>query len=154
MPESAGDRVTLVTGAERGLGRAIAEHFLAEGGRVAAHVRTRERAEALARELGPAALPVFGDLADPDAVPTIVHACIDGLGRLDTLVNNAAAPFTTRFEQIPEDEWREAVEVNLTAPYLLIRAALPQMKAQGFGRITGAESTSIFWMFAWAGQTA
>ncbi|HEV8629207.1 MAG TPA: SDR family NAD(P)-dependent oxidoreductase, partial [Thermoanaerobaculia bacterium] len=63
-------------------------------------------------------------------------------GRVDVLVNNAALPLTTRFADITGDEWRRALEVNLTAPFLLIQAVLPFMKDQGYGRIVNVSSTA------------
>ena len=140
MSDSFAGRTALITGAARGFGRATAEYFLARGAQVAVHVRTAQRAQSLADELGDHARAVGGDLADPTAAGSIVEQCLDHFQRLDILVNNAAAAYTTRFEQITEDEWREALEVNLTAPFLLTRAALPQMKSQHFGRIINVSS--------------
>ena len=140
MGDTFAGRVALITGAARGLGRAIAEYFLAREAEVAVHVRTAERAQSLADELGDSARAVWGDLTDPTAASSIVEQCLDQFERLDILVNNAAAAYTTRFEQITEDEWREALEVNLTAPFLLTQAALPQMRSQHFGRIINVSS--------------
>ncbi len=140
MSDSFAGRAALITGAARGFGRATAEYFLARGAQVAVHVRTAQRAQSLADELGDKARAVWGDLADPTAAGSIVEQCLDHFQRLDILVNNAAAAYITRFEQITEDEWREALEVNLTAPFLLTRAALPQMKSQHFGRIINVSS--------------
>ncbi len=140
MCDTFAGRVALITGAVRGFGRATAEYFLAREAQVAVHVRTAERAQSLADELGDSARAVWGDLTDPAAASSIVEQCLDQFERLDILVNNAAAAYTTRFEQITEDEWREALEVNLTAPFLLTRAALPQMRSQHFGRIINVSS--------------
>ena len=140
MTDTFSNRAVLITGASRGFGRATAEYFLAHGARVAVHVRTPERALALAYALGKNAFPVSGDLTDPAATCGVVEQCVKHLGRLDILVNNAAAAYPTRFEQIEEPEWREAMEVNLTAPFLLIRAALPHMKEHNFGRVINVSS--------------
>ncbi len=140
MGDTFSGRAALITGAARGFGRVTAEYFLARGAQVAVHVRTAQRAQSLADELGDQARAVWGDLTDPTAASSIVEQCLDQFQRLDILVNNAAAAYTTRFEQITEDEWREALEVNLTAPFLLTRAALPQMKSQHFGRIINVSS--------------
>ena len=67
---------------------------------------------------------------------------VERFGRVDVLVNNAALPLTTRFEQIGVEEWRRALEVNITAPFLLIQAAVPHMKAQGYGRVVNVSSTA------------
>ncbi len=137
-------RVALVTGAARGLGRAAASRLLERGAAVAIHVRDRQRAEEVVRDLGGAAkcLPVSGDLEDEAVPQRLVREALDRFARLDILVNNAALPFTTRFEQISPEEWRRALAVNLTAPFLLTRAALPAMKAQAYGRIVNISSTA------------
>jgi NAD(P)-dependent dehydrogenase (short-subunit alcohol dehydrogenase family) len=140
VPYDFSGRVVVVTGAARGLGRATARYFLEHGARVAVNVRTRERAEATASDLGPAALAAPGDIRDAAAVRAIVELVVGRLGRLDVLVNNAAVARSTRFEQIEEREWRDAIDVNLTAPFLLTRASVPQMKAQRFGRVINVSS--------------
>ena len=72
----------------------------------------------------------------------IVRRTLERFGRIDILVNNAALPLTTRFAQISAEEWRQALEVNLTAPFLLMQAVLPAMKAQHYGRIVNISSTA------------
>ena len=67
---------------------------------------------------------------------------LERCGRIDILVNNAALPLTTRFEQISAEEWRRVIDVNLTAPFVLIQTVLPAMKAQGYGRIVNVSSTA------------
>ena len=109
---------------------------------MAVNVRDAARAEATARELGGKVLAVPGDLEHDGVAESLVARTLAELGRLDILVNNAALPFTTRFEQITPAEWRRAVEVNLTMPFLITRAALPAMKAQGYGRIVNISSTA------------
>ena len=135
-------RVALITGASRGLGRAAAARLLERGASVAINVRDRARAEAAVLELGGSSIAVPGDLEEEGVAESLVQRTLARFGRLDILVNNAALPFTTRFEQITPDEWRRAVEVNLTAPFLLTRAAVPAMKAQHYGRIVNISSTA------------
>jgi 3-oxoacyl-[acyl-carrier protein] reductase len=135
-------RVALITGAARGLGRAAAECLVERGASVAVNVRGADRAEAVARELGEGAFAVPGDIADPAVARGIVQRVLDRCGRLDVLVNNAALALSTRFEKITEEEWRRAMDVNVTAPFLLIRSALPAMKAAGYGRIVNISSTA------------
>ena len=135
-------RVALVTGASRGLGRAAAARLLERGASVAINVRDRARAEATALELGGSSIAVPGDLEEEGVAQSLVQRTLAQFGRLDILVNNAALPFTTRFEQITPDEWRRALEVNLTAPFLLTQAAVPAMKAQRYGRIVNISSTA------------
>jgi len=135
-------RVAIVTGAARGLGRAAAERLYERGASVAVHVRDLERAAVVARALGDRALAVEGDLAADGVPEAIVRHTVERFGRVDVLVNNAALPLTTRFEQIGAEEWRRALEVNMTAPFLLTRAVVPHMRAQGYGRVVNVSSTA------------
>ena len=135
-------RVVLVTGASRGLGRATATRFLELGARVAVHVRTAERARETATALDDRAVPISGDLTNGDAARAVVSQTVEQLGRLDVLVNNAAVAYSTRIDGIPEVEWRETLDVNLTAAFLTLQAAIPTMKAQGHGRIINVSSTA------------
>lgn len=135
-------KVALITGAARGLGRAAAVRLLERGASVAVNVRGAERAEETARSLGERAFAAPGDVADSAAVQEMVQRTLDRFGRLDILVNNAALALSTRFERISEEEWRRAMDVNVTAPFLLIRAVLPAMKAAGCGRIVNISSTA------------
>ena len=135
-------RVAVVTGASRGLGRAAAARLHERGASVAVNVRDAARAEATAREIGERARAVPGDVAAPGGAGTIITQTHDLFGRIDILINNAALPLTTRFERISEEEWRGALAVDLTAPFLLVQAALPAMKAQRYGRIVNISSTA------------
>jgi len=135
-------RVAIVTGAARGLGRAAAARLLERGASVAINVRGAERAATVAREIGRGVLAVPGDLAVAGLPEAIARQTLDRFGRIDILINNAALPLTTRFEQISVEEWRQAMEVNLTAPFLLMQAVLPAMKQQHYGRIVNISSTA------------
>ncbi len=135
-------RVAIVTGAARGLGRAVAARLHELGASVAVNVRDRERAEAVADEIGERAFAVNGDLSVEGMPEEIVRRTLGRFGRIDILVNNAALPLTTRFEQLTAAEWRQALEVNLTAPFLLIKAVLPAMQAQRYGRVVNISSTA------------
>jgi NAD(P)-dependent dehydrogenase (short-subunit alcohol dehydrogenase family) len=135
-------KVALITGAARGLGRATAARLLERGAAVAVNMRGAERAAEVARQLGEGAFAVPGDIADSASVQEIVQRTLDRFGRIDILVNNAALALSTRFEQISEEEWRRAMDVNVTAPFLLIRAVLPAMKVAGSGRIINISSTA------------
>jgi NAD(P)-dependent dehydrogenase (short-subunit alcohol dehydrogenase family) len=135
-------RVAIVTGAARGLGRAAAERLRERGASVAVNVRDRERAESLAREIGENVLAVPGDIAADGVPEEIVRRTLERFGRVDIVVNNAALARSTRFPDLSAEEWRHALEVNLTAPFLLTKAALPAMKAQHYGRIINISSTA------------
>jgi NAD(P)-dependent dehydrogenase (short-subunit alcohol dehydrogenase family) len=135
-------RVAIITGAARGLGRAVAERLHERGASVAINIRDAERAELVANEIGARAFAVPGDVAAPGMPNDIVRRTVERFDRIDILINNAASPLTTRFEAITPEEWRSALEVNLTAPFLLIKAALPTMKAQEYGRVVNISSTA------------
>jgi NAD(P)-dependent dehydrogenase (short-subunit alcohol dehydrogenase family) len=109
---------------------------------VAINVRDQGRAEAIARALGERALAVAGDVAASGMPDKIVRRALDRFGRVDILVNNAAMARSTRFPDLTPEEWREALEVNLTAPFLLTKAVLPAMKAQQYGRIVNVSSSA------------
>jgi len=134
----------LVTGASTGLGAAIAIALAEAGAHVACHGNTRSPESTCDHitSAGGVAYPVTGDLSKAETAQDLITQTLDRFGRIDILINNAALPLTTRFEQITPDEWRRALEVNLTAPFLLIQAVLPTMKAQGYGRIVNISSTA------------
>ncbi len=140
-PSFAG-RVAVVTGAARGLGLDAAQRLHELGASVAVNVRDSARAEAIVASLGDRALAVPGDVASDGVPAAIVRATLKRFGRLDILVNNAAVARSTRFAELTADEWRQTLEVNLTAPFLLMQAALPTMKAQGYGRVINMSSSA------------
>ncbi len=142
MPQDFIGRVALVTGASRGLGRATVARLLERGASVAINVRDPARADSLAREFGDRALAVPGDITGPGVPGAMVAQVVERFGRLDILVNNAAHALGTRFEHLTPEEWRLALEVNLTAPFLLTQAALPTMKRQQYGRVVNLSSTA------------
>ncbi|MEO7362661.1 MAG: 3-oxoacyl-ACP reductase family protein [Gemmatimonadaceae bacterium] len=135
-------RVAIITGASRGLGRAIATRLHERGASVAINVRDKFRAHSVAHALGERALAVPGDIVAPEVPADIVQRTLDKFGRIDILVNNAALARSTRFGELAADEWRASLEVNLTAPFLLTKAVLPTMKAQQYGRIINISSTA------------
>jgi 3-oxoacyl-[acyl-carrier protein] reductase len=135
-------RVAIVTGAWRGLGRAAAERLHARGASVAVNVRDAARAEECARAIGENVLAVAGDVAAEGVPEEIVRRTVERFGRVDILVNNAAFARSTRFPDLTAEEWRAALEVNLTAPFLLTKAVLPVMKAQQYGRIINVSSSA------------
>jgi NAD(P)-dependent dehydrogenase (short-subunit alcohol dehydrogenase family) len=135
-------RVAIVTGAARGLGRAAAQRLYERGASVAVNVRDIERAEELAKSLGERAFAVPADVVAAGKPEEIARRTLERFGRIDILVNNAAMAETTRFPELTADEWREALEVNLTAPFLLTKAVLPAMQAQQYGRIVNVSSSA------------
>jgi len=135
-------RVAIITGAARGLGRAAAARLLERGASVAINVRDRERAEAVAQSLGDRAFAVPGDIVDDGVPEDIVKRTLDKFGRVDILVNNAAMARSTRITDLTTDEWRATLEVNMTAPFRFIKAVMPPMTKQEYGRIINISSTA------------
>src|SRR3954464_6102089 len=136
------NRVAIVTGASRGLGLAAAQRLHELGASVAVNVRDKDRADGAAKAIGARSLAVPGDVTREGVPERIVKTTLDRFGRVDILVNNAALARSTRFEQLTADEWRAALETNMTAPFRLIKAVLPAMKAQKYGRIVNISSSA------------
>lgn len=127
-------RVALVTGAARRLGAAIARRLHAEGFDLALNCNaSREAAEALATGFDAArpgsALVLQADLAEVEALPALVAGAVDRFGRLDALVNNAAAFLPTAFERTTPAQWDALFAANARAPFFLVQAAAPQLQA-------------------------
>ena len=135
-------RVAIITGAWRGLGRATAERLHERGASVAVNVRDQERADKLAEEIGERAFAIAGDVASEGVPDEIARRVLERFGRIDILINNAALPLSTRLADITAEEWRKALEVNLTAPFLMTRAVLPAMRDQNYGRIINISSSA------------
>jgi NAD(P)-dependent dehydrogenase (short-subunit alcohol dehydrogenase family) len=136
-------RTAIVTGAARGIGLAIAERILRSGGQVSLWDRDRielQRAHASLRCLG-AVHDQALELTDVGQIGTAVQAVKERFGAIDILVNNAGitggnAPTW----DLEPDVWRQVLEVNLTAPYLVCRAVVPRMLDKGYGRIVNVAS--------------
>lgn len=112
-------KVALVTGGRSGIGRAIASRLRSEGARVF----TVQRGD------DPEFDNIFADLSDPGAVPRVIDEVAARAGGLDILVNNAGIMQEASVEDMELDAWQLALTVNLTAPFLLIKHALPHLKA-------------------------
>ena len=124
-------KVALITGASRGLGRALALAYAGEGAQLVINARSEGSLKPVADEAegaGADVLAVPADVASAADVKGLVQAAVDRFGRIDVLVNNAGllGP-RVKIEEYPEDEWRRVIEANLTAPFLLAKAAIPCM---------------------------
>ena len=128
----------LVTGASRGIGAAMARQFAAAGARVSLAARSTDAVNALATELGGRGFTV--DLLDPDQVDRLVPTVEADAGPIDVLVNNAGLEQTNWFHLEDATRIREVVRVNLEAPLVLTRAALPGMLARGRGHLVYTSS--------------
>ncbi len=136
-------RVALVTGGGTGIGAAVARRLVHDGARVLVVGR---RAGALERVVGTlpegSALGYPADMSDPTGPADAVAAAVRFGGRLDVVVNNAAANPAGSIESLDVADWREALEVNVTAPMLVIRAALPHLRAAGGGSVVNVASVA------------
>jgi 3-oxoacyl-[acyl-carrier protein] reductase len=128
------DKVALVTGASRGIGRAIALRLAQEGMHVALVARSRDPLEALRREidaLGREAVALPADLRDPEAPARIVATTAGALGRLDLLVNNAGATKRGDFLALTDEDWADGYALKLFGAVRMTRAAWPLLQATG-----------------------
>jgi NAD(P)-dependent dehydrogenase (short-subunit alcohol dehydrogenase family) len=135
-------RVAIVTGAARGLGRAAAARLYERGASVVVNVRDQARTSAAADALGGRALGIAGDITTPEFPEALARGTLERFGRIDILINNAALARATRFPNLTADEFREALEVNVTAPFLLTQAVVPSMRQQHYGRIINISSSA------------
>jgi NAD(P)-dependent dehydrogenase (short-subunit alcohol dehydrogenase family) len=149
-------QVALVTGANRGIGRAIAEGLGARGFVVAVGARSWSAAETVATEIGNGAFGVRVDVTDPVSAAAAVQAVIERTGRIDVLVNNAGGHYDEGVlpSEVSDADVADAMEVNLVGPWRLSRAALPHMRAQGRGRIVNVTSRSGTFTDTWANAPA
>jgi len=135
----------LVTGATDGLGFAIARSLAAEGCNVVINGladpgHAEERRRELEATFGVRALYDAADLRKPEAIAAMARAAVAAFGAVDILVNNAVVRHFAPVEAFPSERWEEALAVNLSAPFHLIRLLLPQMRARGYGRIVNISS--------------
>ncbi|MGF7136087.1 meso-butanediol dehydrogenase/(S,S)-butanediol dehydrogenase/diacetyl reductase [Paraburkholderia sp. EB58] len=137
------DKVAVVTGAARGLGKRIAEAFVSEGGSVAMMGRNVAALEAAAAELGAMAVALPTDISDPSAVRRSFDAIHQRFGGVDFLVNNAAIGHLQTIEEAEDQLLQQEVGANLLGPIYCIRAAIPLMKARGAGGIVNVTSESV-----------
>lgn len=141
------DRVAVVAGSSRGLGRAIADALAVEGAAVVVNGRDaagleRVRAE-IADATGARVEAIAGDLTDPARAAALVTEAIARLGRVDILVTNTGGPPAGPFESHSAEAWRQAVAQNLDSVVNLVRAALPGMKQRRWGRIVNVTSITV-----------
>jgi NAD(P)-dependent dehydrogenase (short-subunit alcohol dehydrogenase family) len=129
-------KATVITGADSGIGRAVAIAFAREGADVLiAYLTEHDDAADTARvveESGGQAVLMAGDVADPAHCRAIVAKAVDEFGKLDVLVNNAAFQMTREsLEEIPDEEWDRTFDTNITAMFHICKAALPHMQTGG-----------------------
>lgn len=137
-------RVAIITGASKGIGRALAVRFAKEGAAVVCAARSADLVKetaAMVQKAGGKAIDVVGDLAKEADVQAMVAAGVKAFGRIDTLVNNAGdgGP-TKKVEEYTMEDWRYTIDSCLTSSYLCIRFVVPEMRKAGNGAIVNISS--------------
>jgi NAD(P)-dependent dehydrogenase (short-subunit alcohol dehydrogenase family) len=128
-------RTCLVTGAGRGIGAAVAARLSADGHRVALLARDAGALDRVLESLPGPALSLAADVTDPVAVEGALARLEAEWGPVEVLVSNAGAGTAAPLVHTTDDDWSHMLELNLTAPFRLLRRTLPAMTAQGWGRI-------------------
>ena len=139
------DRVALVTGGSRGIGRAISLALAAHGARVAINYASNaEAAEAAVREAGGegAAIAIQGDVAQPAEAAALVERTIAAFGRLDILINNAGVTGDDLILRMSEGAWDKVIDTNLKGTFNVTKSALRGMVRQRWGRVISVSSVA------------
>ncbi len=145
MTPTPNGRVALVTGASRGIGRAIALGLARDGFDVVVNDIERQRDQlatvvAEIAALGRRGIAAFADVADRAQVQAMVAGAIADTGRIDAVVNNAGILITGTVEELPEQSWDAVMDVNAKGTFLVVQALLPHMRERGYGRIVNIAS--------------
>jgi 3-oxoacyl-[acyl-carrier protein] reductase len=137
-PELA-DRVAIITGAGRNIGRMIALHLAAGGAAIVVNARANKaEADSVVKEIearGGRAIAALGDVTDATAMQRMTAAAIAKFGRIDYLVNNAAARAEVPLTQMTFAQWREVLGVSLDGAFHCVKACMPHLKASGSGAV-------------------
>ena len=139
------DKIAIVTGGGRGIGKAIARKLIEAGAHVSIGDIDVTLAHQTALELTRASSTcqaIYVDVCDEQSVASLVNSTLHKWDRVDILVNNAGILFRTRFPDIKLEEWTRTMDVNLTGPFLCTQAVLPHLKKQKSGRIVNMSSSA------------
>jgi 3-oxoacyl-(acyl-carrier-protein) reductase len=138
------DKVSIVTGASRGLGRAIAGELAAHGSKVVVnYYQSKDAAEELVNELkasGAEAIAVHAGVAHPDECQALVETTVKEFGGLDILINNAGVNRDRTIRRMSSEEWQEVIATDLSSVFYCTYAAVPHMIERGAGRIVNMAS--------------
>lgn len=136
-------KVAIITGGGTGIGEGVARRFVEEGAKVIITGRRREMLDKVVASLPAGSAGAFaGDVSEDGAAQKMVDAAMALGGRLDVLVNNAAIEHNAPVVDLDVASWREQLEVNLTGPFLMMKAAIPAMIAGGGGSIINVASVA------------
>jgi len=128
-------KIALVTGGNKGLGAASARTLAADGAKLFLTARNQADLEAVAAEIGGETAVLARDLTDADGADRVAAAALDRYGRIDILVNCAGASQGGLFWEIPDQVWQDSLELKFMANVRMMRAVIPAMRAQQYGRI-------------------
>jgi NAD(P)-dependent dehydrogenase (short-subunit alcohol dehydrogenase family) len=129
------NRVWIVTGSSRGLGRALAEEILEHGDRLVATARKPEDLSSLVAKYGDAVRTAAVDVREPKQIEAAMALAVEAFGKIDILVNNAGYGFVGAFEEMTAEEFEGQIDTNFWGVVNATRAVLPIMRRQGFGHI-------------------
>jgi 3-oxoacyl-[acyl-carrier protein] reductase len=132
----------IITGASKGIGAAVAREYSREGARVALIARDEQLLGEVAATCGPSTVVVRADLAHADQHAHAFASCIEQLGGVDILINNAGSSPNGNIEQITDDQWAESFHLKLMGYVRGMRAVIPAMRAQHYGRIVNLGGTA------------
>lgn len=144
------DKITLVTGASRGIGRAIALRFAQEGADLIITARSQQELNTLRTEIeamGRRCLSVPADLRQPAAINSLVEQALETFGQIDILINNAGVGDWKPVTEFTLAEFDQIFDVNMRAVFCLTQAVLPQMVNRAEGHIINIASTSGRWAY-------
>lgn len=139
------NKIALITGAGRGIGRSIAIAFSKEGADVVLVARTREQLQNVAEEIkqkGQEALPISCDVSSAQAVQNLAKKVQESYDRVDILVNSAGISKRSKYLEYDDETWFEVIRTNLFGVYLCTKAILPLIQQAGAGRIINIASTA------------
>lgn len=139
------DRVCLITGGAQGIGAATAEALARRGARIAVGDLQEEKAAELAESLPTDAFAVGMDVRACDSVDAAVAATVDRFGGLDVVVNNAGVGVPRTIDQLDEETWQRTLDVNLTGPFRMVKAALPELRRRRGHIVTVASMAARVW---------
>jgi 3-hydroxybutyrate dehydrogenase len=134
------NRVALITGGGRGIGRAIALAFAREGARIAVAARTAEQVKQVAAEIGAGAIGLVCDVSDSESVTQMFAELRERFGDADILVNNAGVAESATLVNTTDELWHRHLAINLSGTFYCTRAALPAMLKKGWGRVINIAS--------------